>query len=45
MKVRTGKLVCVSRLALGERRAELHAGGAIAVDMESATVAAKRKCR
>jgi 4-hydroxy-3-methylbut-2-en-1-yl diphosphate reductase len=35
MKVRTGRVVCVSRLALGERRAELHAGGAIAVDMES----------
>jgi 4-hydroxy-3-methylbut-2-enyl diphosphate reductase len=39
MKVRTGKLVCVSRLALGERRAELHAGGAIAVDMESVWLA------
>ncbi len=26
MKVRTGKLVCVSRLALGERREELRAG-------------------
>ncbi len=39
MKVRAGKLVCVSRLALGERRAELHAGGAIAVDMESVWLA------
>jgi 4-hydroxy-3-methylbut-2-enyl diphosphate reductase len=39
MKVRVGKLVCVSRLALGERRAELHAGGAIAVDMESVWLA------
>jgi 4-hydroxy-3-methylbut-2-en-1-yl diphosphate reductase len=35
MKVRVGDVVCVSKLALGERRAELHAGGAIAVDMES----------
>jgi 4-hydroxy-3-methylbut-2-enyl diphosphate reductase len=40
MKVRTGHVVCVSRLALGERRAELHAGGAIAVDMESVWLAA-----
>jgi 4-hydroxy-3-methylbut-2-enyl diphosphate reductase len=40
MKVRSGKIVCVSRLALGERRAELHAGGAIAVDMESVWLAA-----
>jgi len=39
MKVRTGPIVCVSRLALGERRAELHAGGAIAVDMESVWLA------
>jgi 4-hydroxy-3-methylbut-2-enyl diphosphate reductase len=39
MKVRTGRLVCVSRPALGERRAELHAGGAIAVDMESVWLA------
>jgi 4-hydroxy-3-methylbut-2-en-1-yl diphosphate reductase len=39
MKVRTGNVVCVSRLALGERRAELHAGGAIAVDMESVWLA------
>jgi 4-hydroxy-3-methylbut-2-enyl diphosphate reductase len=35
LRVRSGPVVCVSRLALGERRAELHAGGAIAVDMES----------
>ncbi len=39
MKVRTGDVVCVSRLALGERRAALHAGGAIAVDMESVWLA------
>jgi 4-hydroxy-3-methylbut-2-en-1-yl diphosphate reductase len=35
MKVRIGSLVCVSKIAVGERRGELHAGGAIAVDMES----------
>jgi 4-hydroxy-3-methylbut-2-en-1-yl diphosphate reductase len=40
MKVRVGSLVCVSRLALGERRAQLRAGGAIAVDMESVWLAA-----
>ena len=40
LKVRTGDVVCVSRLALGDRRAQLHAGGAIAVDMESVWLAA-----
>jgi 4-hydroxy-3-methylbut-2-enyl diphosphate reductase len=35
LKVRVGRVVCVSKLALGDRRAELHRGGAIAVDMES----------
>jgi 4-hydroxy-3-methylbut-2-en-1-yl diphosphate reductase len=40
MKVRPGRIACVSRLALGERRSELHAGGAIAVDMESVWLAA-----
>jgi 4-hydroxy-3-methylbut-2-en-1-yl diphosphate reductase len=40
LKVRAGEVVCVSRLALGERRAELHGGGAIAVDMESVWLAA-----
>jgi 4-hydroxy-3-methylbut-2-enyl diphosphate reductase len=40
LKVRLGRVVCVSKLALGERRAELHAGGAIAVDMESVWLAA-----
>jgi 4-hydroxy-3-methylbut-2-en-1-yl diphosphate reductase len=35
LRVRRGRIVCVSRLALGERRSELHAAGAIAVDMES----------
>ncbi len=40
LEVRSGPIVCVSRLALGERRAELHAAGAIAVDMESVWLAA-----
>jgi 4-hydroxy-3-methylbut-2-enyl diphosphate reductase len=40
MKVRAGRIACVSRLALGERRRQLHAGGAIAVDMESVWLAA-----
>jgi 4-hydroxy-3-methylbut-2-enyl diphosphate reductase len=40
LKVRTGNVVCVSRLATGERRAELLEGGAIAVDMESVWLAA-----
>ena len=39
MKVRPGRIACVSRLALGERRATLHAQGAIAVDMESVWLA------
>jgi 4-hydroxy-3-methylbut-2-en-1-yl diphosphate reductase len=37
--VRRGTVVCVSRLALGERRAQMHAAGAIAVDMESVWLA------
>jgi 4-hydroxy-3-methylbut-2-enyl diphosphate reductase len=40
LRVRSGDVVCVSKLALGERRAELHAGGAIAVDMESVWLSA-----
>jgi 4-hydroxy-3-methylbut-2-enyl diphosphate reductase len=40
LRVRCGAIVSVTRLALGERRAELHAAGAIAVDMESAWLAA-----
>jgi 4-hydroxy-3-methylbut-2-enyl diphosphate reductase len=40
LRVRTGPVVSVSRLALGERRAQLRVGGAIAVDMESAWLAA-----
>jgi 4-hydroxy-3-methylbut-2-enyl diphosphate reductase len=39
MKVRSGRIACVSRLALGERRRQLHAGGALAVDMESVWLA------
>ena len=45
MKVRTGRVVCVSKLALGERRAQLHAEGAIAVDMESVWLAAGARGR
>jgi 4-hydroxy-3-methylbut-2-enyl diphosphate reductase len=40
LRVRSGPVVCVSRLAVGERRAQLRAGGAIAVDMESVWLAA-----
>jgi len=40
LRVRSGPIVCVSRLALGERRAQLRAGGALAVDMESVWLAA-----
>ncbi len=40
LQVRQGRVVSVSRLALGGRRAELHAGGAIAVDMESVWLSA-----
>jgi 4-hydroxy-3-methylbut-2-enyl diphosphate reductase len=39
LPVRSGPIVCVSRLALGERRAQLRAGGALAVDMESVWLA------
>ncbi len=39
MKVRVGNVVCVSKIAVGERRAQLHASGAIAVDMESVWLA------
>jgi 4-hydroxy-3-methylbut-2-enyl diphosphate reductase len=35
MKLRSGPIVCVSKIAVGERRAELHERGAIGVDMES----------
>ena len=40
LKLRSGRIVCVSRPAVGERRAALGAGGAIAVDMESVWLAA-----
>jgi 4-hydroxy-3-methylbut-2-en-1-yl diphosphate reductase len=40
MKVRSGEIVCVSKFALGERRAQLLEGGALAVDMESVWLAA-----
>jgi 4-hydroxy-3-methylbut-2-enyl diphosphate reductase len=40
LRVRSGAIVGVSRLALGERRAQLGQGGAIAVDMESVWLAA-----
>jgi 4-hydroxy-3-methylbut-2-enyl diphosphate reductase len=39
MKVRVGSVVCVSKLAVGERREQLLAHGAIAVDMESVWLA------
>jgi 4-hydroxy-3-methylbut-2-enyl diphosphate reductase len=39
MTVRSGEIVCVSKPALGERRAQLLAGGALAVDMESVWLA------
>lgn len=40
LPVRSGPIVCVSRLALGERREQLRAAGALAVDMESVWLAA-----
>ncbi len=40
MKVRSGEIVCVAKIAVGERRAQLLAGGALAVDMESVWLAA-----
>ncbi|HYM46197.1 MAG TPA: hypothetical protein VES65_08575 [Solirubrobacteraceae bacterium] len=40
LSVRSGEIVCVSKLALGPRRAQLLAGGALAVDMESVWLAA-----
>jgi 4-hydroxy-3-methylbut-2-en-1-yl diphosphate reductase len=40
LSVRTGGIVCVSKIALGERRAQLLAAGALAVDMESVWLAA-----
>ena len=40
LQARSGEIVCVSKIALGERRAQLLQGGAIAVDMESVWLAA-----
>jgi 4-hydroxy-3-methylbut-2-enyl diphosphate reductase len=40
MTVRSGEIVCVAKIALGERRAQLLADGALAVDMESVWLAA-----
>jgi 4-hydroxy-3-methylbut-2-enyl diphosphate reductase len=40
LTVRRGPIVCVARLALGERREQLSAAGALAVDMESVWLAA-----
>jgi nucleoside phosphorylase len=45
MRVRRGSLVSVARIALGSRRAELHQAGALAVDMESAWLAAGARGR
>ncbi|HMD57044.1 MAG TPA: hypothetical protein VKG82_06190, partial [Solirubrobacteraceae bacterium] len=39
LKLRNGPIVCVSRIAVGERREQLLADGAIAVDMESVWLA------
>jgi 4-hydroxy-3-methylbut-2-enyl diphosphate reductase len=39
LPVRTGTVVCVSKIAVGERRAQLGVGGALAVDMESVWLA------
>lgn len=45
MRVRCGGVVSVAKIAVGERRAQLHAAGAIAVDMESAWLAAAARGR
>jgi 4-hydroxy-3-methylbut-2-en-1-yl diphosphate reductase len=45
MKLRSGSIVCVSRIATGERRTQLLDGGAIAVDMESVWLAAAARAR
>jgi 4-hydroxy-3-methylbut-2-en-1-yl diphosphate reductase len=40
LQVRRGSVACVPRLVLGEHRGQLHEVGAVAVDMESAWLAA-----
>jgi 4-hydroxy-3-methylbut-2-en-1-yl diphosphate reductase len=45
MRVRSGAVASVAKIAVGERRAQLHAAGAIAVDMESAWLAAGARGR
>jgi 4-hydroxy-3-methylbut-2-enyl diphosphate reductase len=45
LRARTGEVVCVGKLALGERREQLFRNGAIAVDMESAWLAAAAQQR
>jgi 4-hydroxy-3-methylbut-2-enyl diphosphate reductase len=45
MRVRSGPIASVAKLAVGERRAQLRAAGAIAVDMESAWLAAGARGR
>jgi 4-hydroxy-3-methylbut-2-en-1-yl diphosphate reductase len=45
LKLRSGGLVCVSKIAVGERRAQLNQEGAIAVDMESVWLAAGARGR
>jgi len=45
LKLRSGELVSVSKIAVGERRETLRAMGAIAVDMESAWLAAGARGR
>jgi nucleoside phosphorylase len=45
LKLRSGDLVSVSRIAVGERRDALRATGAIAVDMESVWLAAGARGR
>jgi 4-hydroxy-3-methylbut-2-en-1-yl diphosphate reductase len=39
LRVRRGPIVSVARIAVGERREQLHRAGALAVDMESAWLA------
>jgi nucleoside phosphorylase len=45
LKLRSGGLVCTSKIAVGERRDALRASGAIAVDMESVWLAAGSRGR